>query len=263
MRIADKVFVVTGAGNGMGREVALGLCRRGAHVAAVDVDRSRLFDTAECARASGHRMSTHVVDVTDRDAVAALPNQVLDVHREVDGLVNIAGIAHKFALFADLTADDLDRVMTVNFAGTVAMCRAFLPTLVTRPEANLTNMSSLSALIPFASQSLYSASKAAVKQFSEGLDGELADTKVHVMTVFPGNVATNLADNSGVAMLDAGDRRVYSTSPEKAGAKIVDGIARDRYRLIIGADARALSTLARIAPRRATRLVAKQIKSVL
>jgi short-subunit dehydrogenase len=263
MQIADKVFVVTGAGNGMGREVALGLSRSGGHVAAVDLDQVGLAGTSARAHSTGTRMSTHVLNITDRDAVAALPAQILDTHGQVDGLINIAGIAHRFALFADLCPDDLDRVMAVNFTGTVAMCRAFLPVLLTRPEANVTNMSSLSALIPFASQTLYSASKAAVKQFSEGLDGELSETNIHVMTVFPGNVATNLAENSGVKMIDAGRRRVHATAPEAAGEKIVRGIAKDRYRLIIGADAHALNALARISPRRTTRLVAKQIKAVL
>ena len=263
MRIADKVFVVTGAGNGMGREVALGLSRRGAHVAAVDLDQDGLTVTAERARATGTRMSTHVLNITDPEAVAALPAHVIDFHGQVDGLVNIAGIAQRFALFADLEADHADRVMAVNYTGTVQMCRAFLPILVLRPEANITNMSSLSALVPFASQVLYSASKGAVKQFSEGLDGELADTNVRVVTVFPGNVSTNLAQNSGVEMLDAGGRRVLATTPEVAGRRIVEGIAKNRYRVIIGADAHALYTLSRIAPRRTTRLVAKQIKSVL
>ena len=263
MRITDKVFVVTGAGNGMGREVALGLHRRGAHVAAVDLDQVGLAETAERARGTGTRLSTHVLNITDRDAVAALPAQVLDLHGQVDGLVNIAGIAQRFALFADLGDDDLDRVMAVNVTGTIQMCRAFLPLLLTRPEANITNMSSLSALVPFASQVLYSASKAAVQQFSEGLDAELADTNVHVVTLFPGNVSTNLAQNSGVEMLDAGGRRALVTTPEAAGKKIVAGIAKDRYRVIIGADARLLYTLSRLAPRRTARLVAKQIKSVL
>ncbi|TFV57858.1 SDR family NAD(P)-dependent oxidoreductase [Mycobacterium sp. PS03-16] len=261
MHIADKVFVVTGAGNGMGRQVALELARRGAAVAAADLDEAGLSRTAELAGSAP--LSTHVLNVTDLEAVAALPDQLLDVHGQIDGLVNIAGIIHRFAPFTELSAADTDRIIAVNFIGTVSMCRAFLPTLLARPEANLTNMSSLSALLPFASQTLYSASKGAVKQFSEGLYAELCDTNVHVMTVFPGNIATNLTGNSGVAMLDAGDRKVRSTPPEVAGRKIVDGIANDCFRMLIGTDAHVLDALARISPQRATRFVAKQIKSVL
>ncbi|WP_326546434.1 SDR family NAD(P)-dependent oxidoreductase [Mycolicibacterium sp. ND9-15] len=263
MQIIDNVFVVTGAGNGMGQQVALGLSRRGARVAAADLDETGLTATARLLRATGAPVSTHVIDITDTAAVVALPDQVAEIHGRIDGLVNIAGVIHRFAPFTDLAARETDRVMAVNFTGTVNMCRAFLPTLLTRPEANLTNMSSLSALLPFASQTLYSASKGAVKQFSEGLYGELCDTNVHVVTVFPGNVETNLTGNSGVAMLDSGGRKVRSTTAETAGEKIVDGIAADRFRVLVGADALALDVLARFSAKRATRLVAKQIKSVL
>ncbi|KAB7755260.1 oxidoreductase [Mycolicibacterium phlei DSM 43072] len=260
LQIRDKVFVVTGAGNGMGREVALELSRRGARVAAVDIDAGGLAGTAAMART---QVSTHVVNITDQGAVAALPDRVTEAHGQVDGLVNIAGIAQQFALFADLEAHALDRVMSVNFTGTVHMCRAFLPGLLARPQANITNMSSLSALVPFASQVVYSASKGAVKQFSEGLEAELADTNIRVVTVFPGQVSTNLQQNSGVEMLDTKGRKAPVTTPRTAGKRIVDGIAKDRYRVIIGTDAHMLYAMSRIAPRRTARIVAKQIKSVL
>ena len=263
MRIAEKVFVVTGGGNGMGREVVLGLARRGARVAAVDVDVAGLADTADRARAVGASISTHVVDVTDRGAVAALPDQVIDAHGQIDGLVNIAGIIHRFAPFTELSDDEIARIMDVNFWGTVNTCRVFLPVLLQRPEANLTNMSSLSALVPFASQTFYGASKGAVKQFSEGLYGELSDTDVHVVTLFPGNITTNLTGNSGVQMLDSGGRKAPSKTPEQAGEKIVEAIAKDRFRVLVGTDARLLDLLSRVSAKRTTRFIAKQIKSVL
>lgn len=263
MRIAEKVFVVTGGGNGMGREVVLGLARRGARVAAVDVDVAGLAETADRARAVGASISTHVVDVTDRGAVAALPDQVIDAHGQIDGLVNIAGIIHRFAPFTELSDDEIARIMDVNFWGTVNTCRVFLPILLQRPEANLTNMSSLSALVPFASQTFYGASKGAVKQFSEGLYGELSDTDVHVVTLFPGNITTNLTGNSGVQMIDSGGRKAPSKTPEQAGEKIVEAIAKDRFRVLVGTDARLLDLLSKVSAKRTTRFIAKQIKSVL
>jgi NAD(P)-dependent dehydrogenase (short-subunit alcohol dehydrogenase family) len=262
VQIANKVFVVTGAGNGMGRQVAIGLIRRGARVAAVDLDEVGLAETEHLARAAGS-MSRHAVNVTDRSAITALSEAVLGRHGQVDGVVNIAGIIHRFAPFADLTPEETDRVIDVNFWGTVNMCRAFLPLLRERPAANLTNMSSLSALIPFATQTFYGASKGAVKQFSEGLYAELLDTPVRVVTLFPGNISTNLTGNSGVAMLDAGGRKVRASTPEVAADKIIDGILRDRFRVLIGTDARVLDTLTRISAKRATVFVARQIKSVL
>lgn len=261
MQIAGKVFVVTGGGNGMGRQVVLGLARRGARVAAVDLDEQGLTDTA--ASAAPGTVSTHVVDVTDRTAVQALADEVLGVHGQVDGVVNIAGIIHRFVPFTQLSDVEMTRIVDVNFWGTVHMCRVFLPHLLTRPEANLTNMSSLSALLPFAGQTFYGASKGAVKLFSEGLYAELYDTDVHVVTLFPGNISTNLAGNSGVTMVDAGGRKVRATTPDVAGAKIIDGIAKDRFRVVIGGDARALDLLSRLTAKRTTRFVAKQMQSVL
>lgn len=262
MQIAGKVFVVTGAANGMGRQVVIGLTRRGAIVAAVDLDEVGLEGTKKlCPTADS--VSTHLVDVTARAAVAALPGAVAERHGEVDGVVNIAGIIHRFAPFTELPEGETDKIMAVNFGGTVNMCRAFLPVLLKRPEANLTNMSSLSALVPFASQTFYGASKGAVKQFSEGLYAELHDTNVHVVTLFPGNVSTNLTGNSGVEMIDAGDRKVRATTPEVAGEQIVEGIEKDKFRVLIGSDARLLGALSRVSPGGITRFVAKQMKSVL
>jgi short-subunit dehydrogenase len=143
------------------------------------------------------------------------------------------------------------------------VCRVFLPILIERPEASLTNMSSLAALLPFAGQMFYGASKGAVKQFSEGLYAELLDTNVRVVTLFPGNVSTNLSENSGVEMVDAGGRRVRSTTPEAAAEKIVDGIAKDSFRVVIGTDARLLNVLARLSAKHTTRFIARQMKSVL
>jgi NAD(P)-dependent dehydrogenase (short-subunit alcohol dehydrogenase family) len=263
VQISDRVFVVTGGGNGMGRQVVLGLTRRGARVAAVDLDEQGLLDTAHLGRTAGGTVSTHSVNVTDRAAVAGLPAEVIDVHGQVDGVINIAGIIHRFAPFGELTDTETDRIMEVNFGGTVNMCRTFLPVLLERPEANLTNMSSLSALLPFASQTLYGASKGAVKQFSEGLYAELLDTNVRVVTLFPGNISTNLTGNSGVQMVDAGGRKVRSTTPEAAGERIVDGIAKDRFRVVVGTDARLLGALSRISAKRTTGFLARQMKSVL
>lgn len=263
MQISGKLFVVTGAGNGMGQQVAMQLAQRGADVAAVDVDEAGLERTADAIAAIARRASTHRVDVTEADAVHDLHQQILQTHQRIDGLVNIAGVIHRFTPFTDLSAAEITRVMSVNFLGTVHMCRQFLPTLQSRPIANLTNMSSLSALLPFASQTIYSASKGAVQQLSEGLYAELYNTNVRVVTVFPGNISTNLTSNSGVTMLDPGGKKVRSTTPAAAGVKIVEAIEKDRFRAVIGTDARILSALSRLSAKRTTQLVAKQIKSVL
>src|SRR5690606_20871885 len=115
---------------------------------------------------------------------------VAAAHGHVDGLINVAGVIHRFAPVAELERDEIERIVRVNFWGTVDMCLAFLPALRQRPEAALVNVSSLSGLLPFAGQTVYSATKGAVKQFSEGLYQELRDTTVTVTTVLPGNIST-------------------------------------------------------------------------
>lgn len=263
MKIADKVFAVTGGGNGMGREIVLGLAARGARVAALDLNAEGLAETLRLSGQGDGRVTTHEINVTDRDAVRALPDAIAKAHGHVDGIVNIAGVIHRFVHFSELTEEEEQRVMNVNFWGTVNMCRTFLPILRERPEAIIANMSSLAALLPFAGQSFYGASKGAVKQFSEGLYAELIDTTVAVSTIFPGNISTNLTGNSGVEMIGSGGRKVRATTPVDAGREIVDGIAKSKFRILVGSDARLLDKLARLSPRRATRFIAAQMKSVL
>lgn len=263
MEFVDKVFVVTGGGNGMGRQVVLELVRRGARVAAVDLNEAGLTETATLANAAAGRVTTHAVNVTDPVAVDELVKSVVAAHKVVDGVINIAGIIHQFVEFEELSVEMAERVMNVNFWGTVNVSRAFLPVLKKRPISALANMSSLSALIPFASQTFYGASKGAVKQFSEGLYAEFLGSPVHVSTIFPGNISTNLTGNSGVKMIDPKGKKVRSTSPEDAAAAIVEGIHKGKFRIIVGQDARLLDRLVRIAPRWATGMVAKQMKSVL
>ena len=263
MNLAGKVVFVTGAGNGIGRQVALELTRRGAYVAGGDVSADGLAETARLAAAHGGTVTTHVLDVTDVDAVRKAHDDALDAHGHLDALVNVAGIIHRFAPVADLTVDEMRKVFEINYWGIVTTCQTFLPTLRTRPEAAILNVSSLSALIAFSGQTVYGASKGAVKQYSEGLYQELAGTPVRVTTVFPGNISTNISGNSGVAMLDSGGRKAPITTPEEAARRIVDGLERGSYRVIIGNDARALNLLTRLAPRRAADLITKQMRLVM
>lgn len=187
MRIRDKVFVVTGGGNGIGQQVVWGLLTRGARVAAVDVSEAGLAQTASRAL-SVDRLSTHVVNVTDVAAVNALPEAVVAAHGAAHGLLNVAGIIQRFVKFGDLEPADIERVMNVNVYGVVNLCRAFLPLLVARPQAALVNVSSMGGFVPVPGQTIYGAPKAAVKLLTEGLRAELHGTNVAVSVVFPGAV---------------------------------------------------------------------------
>jgi NAD(P)-dependent dehydrogenase (short-subunit alcohol dehydrogenase family) len=249
MHIEDKVVVVTGAGNGIGREVTLEVLRRGGRVAALDRDERGLGETAALAGGAGGRLSTHPVDITDRAAVDALPAAVVAGHGAVAALVNVAGVIHRFAPLRDLTVPEMERVMAVNYWGTVHTTRAFLPLLLERPVAALVNVSSMGALVPAPWQGAYGASKAAVKAFTEALQAELQGTAVVVTAVYPGAVRTDIVTNSGLEDLPAALQAAPTTTrPQDAGRQIVEAIEQRAARVLIGDDAHHADRLSRLDP---------------
>jgi short-subunit dehydrogenase len=268
VQIPDNVFVVTGGGNGIGREVVLALLSRGGRVAAVDLSREGLDETVELATtASTDRLSTHLVDITDRVAVEALPEAVHGAHGRVDGLVNVAGIIQPFVTFAELDYPHMEKVLAVNLWGVIHLCKTFLPHLVARRDACIVNVSSMGALAPVPGQTVYGASKAAVTLLTEGLYSELRDTTVAVTVVIPGGVHTGIAQHSGVSVpgIDAApaDLAASMTTAREAARQIVQGIEQGSYRVVIGKDARGLDRLSRLSPQRATDLIAKKMASLL
>lgn len=268
MQIADKVFVVTGGGNGMGREVVLGLIKRGARVAAVDLSEAGLAETVELAAASEGRLTTHALNVADRKAVLALPDAVVKAHGQVDGLFNVAGIIQPFVKINELDFDVIERVMNVNFWGVVNMSKAFLPHLLARPESGLLNVSSMGGFLPVPGQAAYGASKAAVKLFTEALYAETQGTPLKVTVIFPGAIGTNITKNSGVdtsklEAATAGSKPRKVVAPADAGHQIIDAMEKGKFRATIGGDAKFMDRFARLAPRRATLLIADQMKDLL
>lgn len=263
MRISGSVFVVTGGGNGIGRELVLTLLERGASAAAVDV---RADDLAQLMREvqSSDRLSTHVVDITDQAAVERLPDAVLAAHGAVDGLVNCAGIIQPFVRVNDLPMDAIERVMRVNFFGAVAMCKAFLPHLLARPCAHILNVASMGAFVPVPGQTVYGASKAALALFSEGLRSELAGTGVGVTVAYPGATRTRISEHSGVAVSgDAEQSAVPMTEPRDAARTMVEAIERDAYRVLVGRDARVMDVMRRLSPERAAAMIQRRMGSLL
>ncbi|GEL99295.1 SDR family NAD(P)-dependent oxidoreductase [Cellulomonas terrae] len=268
MKVAGTTVVVTGAGDGIGRELVLGLLARGARVAAVSRTEAHLEETVGRAGSAVDRLSTHVVDVTDRAAVEALPDAVLGSHGQVDGVVNCAGIIQPFVPLLDLAYPEIERVMDVNFWGPVHTVKAFLPHLLARPVAHLVNVSSMGGFLPVPGQTAYGASKAAVRLLTEGLHAELAGTSVSVTVVFPGATRTGIVANSGVRtpeISDATARRLEKrmTSAATAARRILDAVERDAYRVTVGTDATVMDLLARLAPERAARLVRTRMRELL
>lgn len=264
MRVDGKVFVVTGAGGGVGRELTLALIDKGARVAAVDFREESLAKLREIA---GPQVETFLVDITDKNPVASLPQVVINRLGQVDGLINNAGIIQPFVKVNQLTFEDASHVMEVNFTGALLLIKAFLPHLLDRPEGHIVNVASMGAYAPVPGQSLYGASKAALAQLSDGLRSELRGTKVRVTLVYPGAMSTDIALNSGVAMApsstSAAASKIPTTDPATAASMIVEAIEKERERIFIGTDAKMMNLLARISLALAARIIYSKMRSLL
>jgi NAD(P)-dependent dehydrogenase (short-subunit alcohol dehydrogenase family) len=265
MRAQNKVIVVTGAGSGMGREVALELIRRGARVAAVDLNPTGLAETVDRVPSDRKKdLVTYVVNVADRTGVEGLPARVAADLGPADGLIHCAGIIQPFVRLKDLDYPVIERVFQVNFWGTLYLNKTFLPGFLARPEAHIVNISSMGGFLPVPGQTIYGASKAAVKLLTEGLHSEVAGTAVRVTVVFPGAVATNITQNSGVAVPKAPEGAAGHTYPaDRAARDIVDGMEKNRYRVMVGDDSRFVDLLYRLSPRRAAGFIAGKMKDLL
>ncbi|MFA6963104.1 MAG: SDR family oxidoreductase [Patescibacteria group bacterium] len=268
MQVKNKIFLVTGAGGGIGTELCLALLERGAKVAAVDLRDEGLDKLKESAGDKAERLTTHVLDITDRKAVENLPEDIIAKQGSIDAIVNNAGIIQPFVRINDLEYDAIDKVMKVNFFGTLYITKTFLPLLLKRPEAHIVNVSSMGGFLPVPGQSVYGASKAAVKLMTEGLYAELLDTNVHVSVVFPGATNTHIAENSGAGMpkaeIDTSKQKSFPMLSAKEAARIiVDGIEKNKAQIFTGRDSKMMDFLYRLNPVSATKLIAKQMKSLL
>lgn len=258
MRVEGRTAVITGAASGIGRGTAQALAKRGCNLALADLNEEGLAETAALAGTHGVEVSRHQLDVASREAVAALPAAVLAAHGRADLLFNNAGVAIG-GTFEQVAEEDFDWLMEINFWGVVRMTRAFLPLLRSSDSARIINISSIFGIIAPPGQTAYSASKFAVRAFSESLRRELEaeGAKIGVTVVHPGGVATSIARNARPPRgandidLDAQKERFEKflrMPPVKAGEIIVSGVEKDRPRVIVGNDARFMAAVERLAP---------------
>jgi len=267
MNISGKVFVVTGAASGIGKEITLELLAKGAKVAAVDLKKESLAELSKELGENSKNISTHALSVADKKAVEALPSEVITKLGQVDGVINNAGIIQPFEKINDLDYEAIDRVMGVNFYGTLYMLKAFLPDLLKRPAAHIVDISSMGGFLPVPGQGVYGASKAAVKLLTEALQVELLDTGVGVTVVFPGATSTNITMNSGVkspiSEQDAKAANIPTQSPKEVAGLVIKAIEINQPRVFAGKDSKFMNRLYRLSPGYATGLIAKQMKSLL
>ncbi|MBM7332607.1 SDR family NAD(P)-dependent oxidoreductase [Alloalcanivorax marinus] len=256
----DKVAVVTGAGSGIGRALAHQLAEAGARLALSDINETGLRDTARELGLGEDRLITEVFDVSDRDAVYGFADRVAGHFGAVHLVINNAGVALG-ATVEDMSYDDFEWLMGINFWGVVYGTKAFLPHLKRAGEGHIVNVSSVFGLIGVPTQSAYNAAKFAVRGFTESLRQELEieGGRVSCTSVHPGGIKTNIARNARMA--DGMERitgdpekarrdfeKMFRTTPEEAARTILKGVRGNKRRVLIGSDARAIDSMQRLMP---------------
>jgi short-subunit dehydrogenase len=252
MRYSGSTAVITGAASGIGRALAVELATRGANLAISDVDKEGLGETVELCGPKGVTVRSYHLDVADRPAFLAHAEEVAGDFGAVHLVVNNAGVSVT-ATVEEITWDDFDWIVGINFWGVVHGTKAFLPHLIASGDGHLVNISSVFGFIGVPSQSSYNATKFAVRGFTEALRQEMIATRrpVAVSCVHPGGIRTNIVRHS---RMPAGEKdelmknfsRIARTTPETAARTILRGVDRRKARVLIGPDAYAIDALARV-----------------
>jgi short-subunit dehydrogenase len=262
-----RVVAITGAGSGIGRALAVDLAGRGALLALSDIDPAGLAETVDLAKSAGAReVRSDIVDVSSRPAVDAWAADVVGQLGRVNVLVNNAGVSLT-GEFADLEVDDMEWIVGINFWGVVYGTRAFLPHLIASGEGHVVTMSSLFGLLSIPGQSLYNATKYAVRGFSESLREEMltAGHPVGVTVVHPGGIKTAIARSARVSWREDPaefarmfDERLAKMPPDRAAEIILRGVSRGKPRVLVGLDAHVLHQFARVVGARYQDVVARR-----
>lgn len=267
----NKVAVVTGAGSGIGRALAQCLAEEGCSLVLADVSESGLEQTRGMLGHTRGQVSTHVVDVADREAVLSFASEAEAHHGWIDLLINNAGVL-LCDYIENVSFQDFEWVMGVNFWGVVNCTKAFLPSLKTRPEAHIVTVSSVAGLITTPTNGPYAASKSAVQAFTETLCQELEPTNVGVSCVLAGGVQTCIFRNAPKFTSATGDmsseeaicwyENAAKSTPEQAAQAIVNGVKRNKRRILVGKDAHAIDSLARLAPGACNQLAGRLMRNL-
>ncbi|MEJ2855638.1 MULTISPECIES: SDR family NAD(P)-dependent oxidoreductase [unclassified Saccharothrix] len=259
-RFSGGTAVVTGAASGIGEQVALGLAARGSDLVLLDRDADRLESVVEAIgrRHPGVAVNSVVADLSDVSGLPALVSEVLAAHPRITLLVNNAGVALG-GTFDQVSAEEFDWVLDVNFRAPVALTRLLLPRLLASPGSHVVNVSSLFGLIAPPGQAAYAASKFALRGFSEALRHELAPRGVGVTTVHPGGIRTRIAESARVGSGVPADQvsqgkegfaKLLTYPADKAAERILAGVEKRRGRVLIAFSAVAPDLLARLFPTR-------------
>lgn len=265
--LSGKVIVITGAGSGIGRALALQLASNGAHLALNDWNTETLSETLALIQQQGQGTAiTHPFDVSDRPSWEQFAKIVQEHYGKVDGLINNAGLTVFPETIPETDPVDFERVLQVNVWGTIHGSQVFLPLLMEQQESLLVNISSILGIAGFAGQGPYVTSKFAVRGFTETLRQELAGTGVQVACVHPGPVKTNLTrnikteDKQLLEQLSKFFEEAAKTTPEQAAEQIIAGVKRGKVRIVFGQNTWFLDRISRLLPSRYHKLMPRNFR---
>jgi butyryl-CoA dehydrogenase len=254
----NTISIITGAGSGIGRELALQCAAKGSSVIATDWNAASLVETQTLAQAQNTPITVEILNVADAEAILAFAQKTLPhlANRPLF-LFNNAGVALLSGKFADTTMTDFDWLLSINLLGVVRMTHAFLPYMQTQNAGHIVNISSLFGLIGVVQQSAYCTAKFAVKGFTDTLRAELANTNISVTCVHPGGIKTNIANSARIggdistkiaAKNARSFEKVAQTTAKSAAQQILSGTLNQKARLLIGLDAKVIALLVRLFP---------------
>ena len=246
MEIKGKNVIITGAASGVGKELTKQMLKKGCNVAAIDINSDNLDLLKE--ELNSKRLRTYVVNIGSDKSIKEFREEYEKDYSDVDIIINNAGIIQPFVNVGDLDDDTINRVMNVNFFGPVNLIRYFMEDLTKdKSEQYIVNVSSMGGFFPFPGQTIYGASKAALKIFTEGLYAELMKTNVKVMIVLPGAMNTNITTNSNVEVKTSKEESNFKMLEANVAAyQIIDGIEKNKFKLFLGSDAKFLRFLYKI-----------------
>jgi len=253
-RFAGQVAAITGAGSGIGRSLAINLAEKGCRLALADINADGLEETARLV--AGAECSTHVIDVSAREAVENFAAEVVDRHGGIQLVINNAGVALVDSV-ENMNFGDFEWVMNINFWGVVYGTKAFLPYMQQAGAGHIVNISSLFGLMAAPLQSAYNASKFAVRGFTEALRIEMMGSPINISCVHPGGIKTSIVekaryaeDSTAISKDELGEwfDEKATLSADDAAKAIIRGVAKNKKRILVGFDARVADKLVRIFP---------------
>ena len=262
MEIKQQNIIVTGGASGLGLELTKQLLNEGANVAAVDINGEALKKLEQ--EINSPKLKTYVVDMGSVESIKKFREDYKKDYSDVDIIINNAGIIQPFVKVEALDDITINKVMNINFFGPLHLIRFFMEDLTKdKKEQYIVNVSSMGGFFPFPGQTIYGASKAALKIFTEGLFAELEKTNVRVMIVLPGAMATNITKNSNVKVDNSSEDSTFKMlSPVDGARQIITGIRKNKFKLFLGSDSKFLKFLYKINSIWAIRFINKKMSSI-